>query len=153
MGFIGAMAGLSAAMGVGSAVAGATGSAAEARAKVRAAETSKILEAAFFDDEVNGIIAESARLVGKVRAEAGVRGVKSTTGTAAERVAEVRRAETRELRTAAQESVITRYGFTQAGLSAKRAGKAATVQGGLGAAGAVVGGVADVYKAYQVGKL
>ena len=100
-----------------------------------AARTSKILEAAFFDDEVNSIIAESARLVGGAEAEAGVRGVKSTTGTAATRVAEIRMAGQRELRTAAQETVLTQHGFEQDIHKAKIAGKAARTSGILAALG------------------
>ncbi len=101
----------------------------------RAAVTSGILEAAFFDDEVGGIIAESARLVGAAEAEAGIRGVKSTTGTAASRVAEIRMAGRRELRTAAQETVLTRHGLMQARSRAVREGTSAIVQGGLSAVG------------------
>ena len=125
---------------------------ASAHEKAVAAETSKILEAAFFDDEVGGIIAESARLVGAAEAEAGVRGVKSTTGTAAARVAEIRRAGTREIRTAAQESVIVRHGLSQAGLRAKREGSAARSQGGLAVAGGVLGGISSLYSGAATGK-
>lgn len=113
------------------------------------AETSKILEAAFFDDEVSGIIAESARLVGGAEAEAGARGVKSTTGTAAARTAEIRRAGRRDLHTAAQESVITRHGFSQKGLSAQRKGKAAIIQGALGIAGQGMSTAASMYSQFS----
>lgn len=113
-------------------------------AEVRAAETSRVLEAAFFDEEVGSIIAESARLVGASEAEAGVRGVKSTTGTAAARTAEIRMAGRRELRTAAQETVLTRHGFEQASKSAERVGRSAMIQGGLGAAGAAMQGISSV---------
>ncbi len=113
-------------------------------AEVRAAETSRVLEAAFFDEEVGSIIAESARLVGASEAEAGVRGVKSTTGTAATRTAEIRMAGHRELRTAAQETVLTRHGFAQASKSAERAGRSAMIQGALGGAGAAMQGISSV---------
>ena len=113
-------------------------------AEVRAAETSRVLEAAFFDEEVGSIIAESARLVGAAEAEAGVRGVKSTTGTAATRIAEIRMAGRRELRTAAQETVLTRHGFSQASKSAERTARSAIVQGALGGAGAAMQGISSV---------
>ncbi len=117
-----------------------------------AAETSKILEAAFFDDEVGGIIAESARLVGAAEAEAGARGVKSTTGTAAARVAEIRRAGSRELRTAAQETVLVRHGLEQAGIAARRAGSAARLQGGLAVAGQALQGASSMYSDAATGR-
>ncbi len=112
--------------------------------QMAAAETSRVLEAAFFDDEVGSIIAESARLVGAAEAEAGVRGVKSTTGTAATRTAEIRMAGRRELRTAAQETVLTRHGFEQASKSAERTGRSAMIQGALGGAGAAMQGISSV---------
>ena len=125
-------------------IEGASAQSESAAAKMAAAETSRILEAAFFDEEVGGIIAESARLVGAAEAEAGVRGVKSTTGTAATRIAEIRAAGRRELRTAAQETVLTRHGFTQASKSAELAGRAARVQGGLSMAGVGLGAISSM---------
>jgi len=124
----------------------AHGQSQSAAAEVRAAETSRVLEAAFFDEEVGGLIAESARLVGASEAEAGVRGVKSTTGTAAARTAEIRSAGLRELRTAAQKTVLTRHGFTQAGQRAERTGRAAVIQGGLAVAGGAISGLTEMSK-------
>jgi len=124
----------------------AFGQSQSAAAEVRAAETSRVLEAAFFDEEVGGLIAESARLVGASEAEAGVRGVKSTTGTAAARTAEIRSAGLRELRTAAQKTVLTRHGFTQAGQRAERTGRAAVIQGGLAVAGGAISGLTEMSK-------
>ena len=112
--------------------------------QMAAAETSRVLEAAFFDEEVGSIIAESARLVGAAEAEAGARGVKSTTGTAATRIAEIRMAGRRELRTAAQETVLTRHGFAQASQRAERTGRAAIIQGALGGTGAAMQGISSV---------
>lgn len=140
MGLIAGIAGMT--MGIASSAMSGSQQAEAGRDAQRMAETSKILEAAFFEDEVDSIIAESARLVGTVRKEAGARGVKSTTGTAAELALAVRRGEARALRTAAQESVITRHGLTQTGLRARRAGDAASTQGGLAAAGAGISGMA-----------
>lgn len=138
---------------------GAVGSVMRAKSEVEAAsdkmvaaETSKILEAAFFDDEVSGIIAESARLVGAAEAEAGARGVKSTTGTAAARIAEIRRAGLRELHTAAQETVLTQHGFEQARRGAERAGSAARIQGILGVAGSTMSGASTLASGAAMGK-
>lgn len=145
---MGIIAGIAGAAGMASNIAGSISGARSqseaAAAEEAAAVTSGILEAAFFDDEVGSIIAESARLVGGAEAESGARGVKTTTGTAAERTAEIRRAGVRELWTAAQETVLTRHGFEQAGRRAKRAGRAARIQGGLGATGAALGGLAGM---------
>jgi len=156
MGILGAIGAGATVAGMGTKMAGAIMGAKSASEKaafeMAAAETSKILEAAFFDEEVGGIIAESARLVGASEAEAGVRGVKSTTGTAAARTAEIRSAGRRELRTAAQETVLTRHGFAQAGRRAERAGRAARIQGGLGAAGAGFSGVASLVSGAATGK-
>lgn len=124
----------------------AHGQSQSAAAEARAAETSRVLEAAFFDEEVGSIIAESARLVGAAEAEAGVRGVKSTTGTAAARTAEIRMAGRRELRTAAQETVLTRHGFAQAGQRAERAGRSAAIQGGLAVTGGAISGLTKMSK-------
>ena len=130
-------------VGIGGAISETMSKMEAASAQMSAAETSRILEAAFFDDEVEGIIAESARLVGGAEAEAGARGVKSTTGTAAARVAEIRRAGARELRTAAQETVLVRYGLAQAGSRAKREVRGAMVQGGFSALGHTASGLAS----------
>ncbi len=146
MGFVAAGAAMASSM-VGSALK-AHGQSQSAAAQLRAAETSRILEAAFFDEEVDGIIAESARLVGAAEAEAGIRGVKSTTGTAAARVAEIRSAGRRELRTAAQKTVLKRHEFAQAGARARRSGSSAAIQGGLGVVGA---GISGITKMSQVG--
>ena len=139
-------AGASMISGIAGSAMRAHGQGQSAIAEVRAAETSRILEAAFFDDEVGGIIAESARLVGAAEAEAGVRGVKSTTGTAAVRTAEIRMAGLRELRTAAQKTVLTRHGFAQAGQRAERAGRSAAIQGGLSMVGGAISGITKMSK-------
>ncbi len=144
MGFLAA--GASMVSGMAGSAMRAHGQSQSAAAEARTAETSRILEAAFFDDEVEGIIAESARLVGAAEAEAGARGVKSTTGTAAARTAEIRRAGVRELRTAAQKTVLTRHRFAQAGRSAARAGSAAALQGGLAITGTAISGMAKMSK-------
>lgn len=145
MGWVAAAAGAAKAGGkmVGSILGGLDKREAAAH-QMAAAETSRILEAAFFEEEVGSIIAESARLVGASEAEAGARGVKSTTGTAATRTAEIRMAGRRELRTAAQETVLTRHGFAQASKSAERVGRSAIVQGALGGTGAALQGVSSV---------
>ena len=145
MGWVGAAASAAQAGGkmVGS-ILGGLGQQEAAAHQMAAAETSRVLEAAFFDEEVGSIIAESARLVGAAEAEAGVRGVKSTTGTAATRIAGIRMAGRRELRTAAQETVLTRHGFEQASKSAERTGRSAMIQGALGAGGGAMQGISSV---------
>ena len=144
MGFVAAMAAAGVATKIAGSLSGAAAANAAAADEVRAAETSKILEAAFFDDEVGGIIAESARLVGAAEAEAGARGVKSTTGSAATRVGEIRMAAQREINTAAQESVLARHGFDQAATRAGRRTQTAKVQGGLAVAGFAFQGASSI---------
>ena len=147
MGALVAMAAVGAATKIGGSLMGTASANKAAAAEIQAAETSKILEAAFFDEEVGGIIAESARLVGAAEAEAGVRGVKSTTGSALARVAEIRRAGNRELLTAAQETVLTRHGFDQAAKRAAERAREARIQGGLAVAGFTVQGASSMMRA------
>ena len=144
MGFVESMAAVGTATKIAGSLMGAASAKAAAADEIRAAETSKILEAAFFDEEVGGIIAESARLVGMSEAESGARGVKSTTGSAAARVNEIRRAGQREIWTAAQESVLARHGFDQAATRAGRRAQTARLQGGLSVAGFTIKGASDI---------
>lgn len=120
----------------------------DAERRIEAAEASKILEEAFLMQELSGITAEAARGVGIIRGAAGVRGFKSTSGSALARSAELIRGGRRESESAIQASVLRRHGLAQEQVSARSAGNAALASGvikGVGefaklAAGGVGGG-------------